>query len=262
MGNKITKDADEVVRRYTSIPAIIDTLRRKQLAILDPRNWDDKNDRHFMELYKEHKDAGGLYGLCAAKCAETYHHWKVFTGGGTGGACIVLNRQKLERHLAAVEMPQVTNIRFGDVEYLDLNEVRELGPDDIDKLPFLKRAGFIDEDEYRIVIETTTDDQGAVFIDCPVAWIERIYLNPWLPKSQAESLIATLRELPGCRNLDVRRSYLIDSTTWKRAGDKAAGKKAPRRLKLKVPTKKPGASAKTSSTRKKPTVRKPPSSRG
>ncbi|MEQ9565000.1 MAG: hypothetical protein RLN85_04160, partial [Pseudomonadales bacterium] len=102
-----------------------------------------------------------------------------------------------------------------------------------------------DEDEYRIVVEADYDDQGAVLIDCPVAWIERIYLNPWLPKSQAESLIATLNELPGCKNVDVRRSYLIDSTTWKRAGDKAAGKKTPRRLKLTVPAKKPVSEAKS-----------------
>lgn len=249
MPNKITEDANAVVRRYTSIPAVIDTLRRKQLAILDPRNWDDKNDRYFMEVYKEHKNAGGLYGLCAANCSETYHHWKVFTGGGTGGACLVLKRQKLERHLNAVEMPEVTNIRFGDVEYLELDKVRELSPHDMNRLPFLKRAGFADEDEYRIVIETTKDDQGAVFIDCPTNWIHRIYLNPWLPKSQAESLIATLKELPGCKNVDVRRSYLIDSTTWKKAGDKAAGKKTSRTLKLEIPAAKSSPNAKVKSTK-------------
>jgi hypothetical protein len=236
MASKIIKDSAAVVRRYTSIPAVIDILRRKQLAILDPRNWDDKNDRHFMELYKEHKRVGGLYGLCAAKCPETYHHWKVFTGGGTGGACMVLNRQKLERHLQAVKMPEVTNIRFGDVKYLNLSQVRGLGPKDMNRLPFLKRVGFMDEDEYRIVIETTNDDQSAVFIDCPISWIDCIYLNPWLPKSQAESLIATLKQLPGCKSLDVRRSFLIDSSTWKQAGDEVAGK-SPKRF-LIVPAKK------------------------
>ena len=133
------------------------------------------------------------------------------------------------------------------LEYLELGDVRGLGPHDMDRLPFLKRAGFTDEDEYRIVVETTNDDQGAVFIDCPIAWIDRIYVNPWLPQTQVESLIATLKELPGCKNVDVRRSYLIDSTTWKRAGDKAAGKKTPKRLKLIVPAKKPAARTKATS---------------
>ncbi|SDJ60941.1 DUF2971 domain-containing protein [Mesorhizobium muleiense] len=210
------------------------------MAILNPQQWDDRNDRYFMELYQEYRGAKGLYGLCAAMCAETYHHWRVFTGG-SGGACIVLKRAPLAEYLdAASKKPAVpvTNVRFGEVEYLKLPKVRKIGRTDIMRLPFLKRVGFADEKEFRIVIETSADQQGAIYIDCPSEWIDRIYINPWLPQQQAASLIATLNEIDGCVDVDVRRSILIDSSTWKMAGDRAAGKKTGRKLTLKAPVKK------------------------
>ena len=65
------------IRRYTSISAVIDMLRRKEISLLDPQNWDDRNDRYFMNLYKDERNIRGLYGLCASRASETYHHWRV-----------------------------------------------------------------------------------------------------------------------------------------------------------------------------------------
>lgn len=87
------------VRRYTTISAVIDILQRKELPLLDSQTWDDRNDRYFMDLYKQSRKLGGLYGLCAARCGETYHHWRVFTGN-SDGASIEINRAKLEVALA------------------------------------------------------------------------------------------------------------------------------------------------------------------
>lgn len=232
------KKSDEklLIWRYTSIPGVIDTLRRRQLALLDPQTWDDRNDRHFMLLYKEHREANSLYAMCGAMCPETYHHWRVFTGAGDGGACIVIHRQPLQDRLRNAELPNGDRVRCDEVEYLSLKQTRDLGPSDMDSLPFLKRIGFEDEDEYRIVVESTEDQGSAYRIDFPLEWIDRIYLNPWLPASLAESVIDTLLEIDGCTDLDVRHSSLIDSTTWKKAGDRVAGKRPgkdriPRRIK-------------------------------
>jgi hypothetical protein len=63
------------------LSAVIDTLRRRKLALLDPQNWDDRNDRRFMQLYKEAKGLSSLYAMCAARCHDTYYHWRVFTPG-------------------------------------------------------------------------------------------------------------------------------------------------------------------------------------
>lgn len=230
------RNSNEVIRRYTSIPGVIDTLRQGQLALLDPRTWDDRNDRYFMELYRKQRKAAGLYALCAAKCAETYHHWRVFTGA-SDGACIVIRRQPLEEYLRGVDGPEIKSIRFQDVEYLTLQDARSLSPSDMDRLPFLKRVGFGDEDEYRIVVETNMEQQSAIFIDCPAEWIDRIYINPWLPERLAESVIETLQDLRGCSDLDIRRSSLIDSTTWRKAGDRVAEKTTHRAIRLRRTTK-------------------------
>jgi len=211
------------IRRYMSIAALLDTLRRQELAILNPESWDDRNDRLFMRVYKNHKNAGGLYGMCSALCGETYHHWKIFAGGASG-ACLVLKRRRLETFLGSHQLEPGTEIRYGEVAYLKLDEVKELSRNDIENLPFLKRYGFKDEDEYRIVIETAADQQPAIFIDCPHEWIDSVYINPWLYEKQAQSLIETIREIPGCEGLDVRPSQLTDSTTWREAADRIAGK--------------------------------------
>lgn len=121
------------IRRYTSISAVLDVLVRKQLPLLDPQTWDDRNDRYFMSLYKEKRELGGLYGLCAATCSETYHHWRVFTGTADG-ACLELRRQPLEAMLRELE-----GVRFGEVDYLHLDKVEELTPKDVQRLPFVKR---------------------------------------------------------------------------------------------------------------------------
>ncbi|SOC10245.1 DUF2971 domain-containing protein [Stappia indica] len=211
------------IRRYISIPAMIDTLRRQKLAIPNPENWDDRNDQLFMRLYKDHREAKGLYGMCAALCGETYHHWKIFAGGASG-ACLVLKRRLLEPYLDRSQPGPKTKIRYAEVDYLKLEEVKELSPDEINDLPFLKRYGFKDENEYRIVIETDTDQQPAIFIDCPHDWIDAVYLNPWLYENQAKSLIETIRQIPGCQKIKIKRSQLINSTTWREAADRIAQK--------------------------------------
>jgi len=206
------------ILRYTSISAVIDVLRRRQLPLLNPNTWDDRNDRHFMALYKEKKEIGGLYGLCAATCSETYHHWRVFTGS-SDGACIEIRRQPLEDALRPL-----TGVRFGNVKYLYLDDVEKLTTADLDRLPFVKRVGFTAEEEYRIIAKTQESQAGAISIDLPLEFISKIYLNPWLPKSLAQSVTLTLRSLDGCGKLKIQRSHLIDNDRWKKAGDLVAGK--------------------------------------
>ena len=222
----VTKKLKKYIRRYTSISAVIDILKRKELPLLNPQTWDDRNDRHFMSLYKEQLGLGGLYGLCAAACSETYHHWRVFTGTNDG-ACIEIKRQPLEKELTDIE-----GVRFGDVDYLLLEDVERLTESDFTRLPFVKRFGFSAEKEYRITAETTEAQRPAISIDFPVRFINKIYLNPWLPEPIARSVTATLKGFPDCENLKVQRSHLIDSERWKKAGDQVVGKKQPPTVKL------------------------------
>jgi len=220
----------DYIRRYTTIAATLDILRRKELPLLNPETWDDRNDRFFMERYKSVKGIEGFYALCAAQCSETYHHWRVFTGAADG-ACLEIKRAPLEAALTGV--PGIT---FREVTYLRLDEVDALTEADVDRLPFVKRVGFAPEEEYRIILETDELQRAAYNIELPHSMIGQVFLNPWLPKPLAESVIASIRDIPGCSKLKVSRSHLIDNARWKEAGNRVVGIKKPKKppaLKLK-----------------------------
>jgi len=211
------------IRRYTTISSVIDMLRNREIVLLDPQTWDDKNDRYFMGLYKEKLNADGLYALCCTQVSETYHHWRVFTGM-TDGACIEFKRIPLERALKNND-----DIRFGTVTYMLIEDIEKLTRDDADRLPFVKRKGFSDEREYRIVAHIKGSQASCVPIDIRLDWINHIYLNPWLPERLSQAIIATLKDLPHCENLSITKSRLIDSSKWKKAGDRVMGKNPPQR---------------------------------
>jgi hypothetical protein len=210
------------IRRYVSVTAVIDILSRKELALIDPQNWDDRNDSYFMELYKIKKQINGLYALCAAQCSETYHHWRVFTAAADG-ACLEINRLLLEQALK-----QKDNVRYGSVEYLKLREMDALEPEHLERLPFCKREGFMFEDEYRIVAWSNKPQAKVLAVPIKLDWIHKVYLNPWMPKPRAQSVTKLLKSLPGCTDLQVGRSLLIDSQRWKNAGDRVTNRKSPK----------------------------------
>jgi len=212
-----------VIRRYTSIPAVIDMLRSRELTLVDPAAWDDRNDRYFMELYKEARKLGGLYAACAATGPETYHHWRVFTTAADG-ACVEIFREPLENALKSI--PEAS---FGEVDYLRLDQVEQLTEAHLKDLPFFKRVAFQPEQEYRIVIETSQPQNVVIGLELPLAWIGRILLNPWLPERVAQSVKTTFQELEGCENLIVERSHMIENARWKRAGEVVIGVRPPKR---------------------------------
>lgn len=204
----------EILKRYTSIPALIDILHRKQIPLLDPQGWDDRNDRYFMALYKQHRGIEGLYGMCATQSKETYHHWRVFTEGNTG-ACIEINKAALEESLRSQN-----GYRCQIVRYATLSEAKNLGSEPPECLPFLKRHGFTDEKEYRLIYEDSQPQRGAHYIDLPYEMIETIHFNPWLPAKISESLKQVILNIISPAKITIRQSALIDSRTWKEAGDK------------------------------------------
>jgi hypothetical protein len=206
------------IKRYTTISATIDMLRTKKIVLADPRSWDDRNDRYFMALHKRASGARGLYAMCATRMRETYHHWRVFTGVADG-ACIEFKRAPLEKFLETR-----TGVTFGEMRYVKLEGIKKLGPKDAKHLPFMKRIGFIDECEYRIIFESDEPQRAIYALDMELEWINRITLNPWLPESQSKSVILALKSIDGCGGLKIGHSKLIDSEKWKMAGDKIAGK--------------------------------------
>ncbi|WYX08412.1 hypothetical protein WJ978_21310 [Achromobacter xylosoxidans] len=55
------------LRRYTELPYLIDYLQSGELALLNPKAWDDRNDSFYIEEYARAKRLLGIYALCLAE---------------------------------------------------------------------------------------------------------------------------------------------------------------------------------------------------
>jgi len=205
------------LRRYGTIGSAIDTLRENRIAFLDPSKWDDRNDAEFMRLYKMKSKCPSLKALCCTQSAETYHHWKVFTNSADG-CFIEIDKSAFLSHVKTKDC-----YRYGEMDYVLLDEIK-ISDYDYTSLPFLKRAGFRPEEEFRVIF-TGECDEDAHFMEIEPQWIKKIVLNPWLPQPIAQSIITTLNELSSNPELVVKCSRLTNSKTWADWGKRLSRKK-------------------------------------
>jgi len=212
MGNE-----PNVIHRYTDLPGLLYMLQRRRLTLLDPASWDDKNDSHFLALYKRAKKLGCLLALCFSEADETYHHWRVFSNG-TGGVRITFRKPNL---LAAIR--RVKEISAKKVEY---RLVKELNSRllKIEELPFLKRHPYIDENEFRLIYESSTKQMSTVDIVLPLESIRSISLSPWMNESVATAVKDVVKSISGCKKIRVSRSTLIGNELWMEKGNDAISK--------------------------------------
>lgn len=210
--------APPTFRKYTNLAAAIHLLQTKQITLLDPASWDDKNDAHFMREYRVLNGFTNLFATCFAQAAETYHHWRVFSGG-IDGVCIEFDKDKL---LSAFD--GLPSIRQGPVAYRLIATLKKRVEIDVEELPFLKRKPYEPECEYRI-IHVDRDDVVKPSQAFPISMrsIRRITLSPWMHGSLRESISKTLRGIPGCEQLKVARSTLVGNREWQELTQKARG---------------------------------------
>ena len=206
-------DRSPVLRRYTDLAALIHLLREKKITLLDPESWDDKNDSHYLEQYRKRRRLRAVLALFFTESSETYHHWRVFASGASG-VCISFRRIDL---LSAVNQHKLP-IHGGKVTYSTLEQLRTRRPK-IDELPFLKRYAFWPEAEFRLIHESAKALKQLP-IPFPLSCIERVTLSPWLPRPLLRHLKSTIQLIPGCDDLNIYRSTLIDNKTWKKFGDR------------------------------------------
>lgn len=202
------------LRRYMHLPALIHTLRNRSLSLLNPDTWDDRNDAYFMRLYREKKNLETVLAACFSQVKETYHHWRIFAPTAAG-VCVRFKRAPL------IALAKSTKgVRTSTVEYLTVDELesRDLA---VRELPFLKRYAYENEGEYRFIYESADEALESFGLEFPLSLIDRITLSPWMGYALFKEVKAVLRELPGCRRLDIRRSTLISNEDWKTHGDAA-----------------------------------------
>lgn len=199
-----------LLRRYTTTPALLRILRKKEITLLDPMKWDDSNDAYSMRVFKERQNLKTLLALCFTETAETYHHWHVFAGD-PGGVCIIFNKAMLLE-----QFDKSKGFDCGSVDYKTIEELRSQRPS-VTELPFIKRAGYSDEREFRIIYKDRTKEMASKDVRIPIKCIQKIWINPWMPDPLVQSFRETISSIEGCERLHkyVFRSTLVGNDEWK-----------------------------------------------
>ncbi len=203
------------LKRYTTLAGAVDMLIEQRLALLNPSKWQDTNDTYFLEMFQEHINAKSLYAACFTQAPETFHHWKVFAGDNEG-VCVEFDREALLKPLL-----ETSGYHWSDVHYRTLKQLELRKKINAFELPFLKRKGFGDEKEFRLIQwSRTKPQQGVHHVAIKRSWIKNIVFNPWISEPLFQSMKSALTSIPGCRDMPIRRTTLIDNAVWKQAVDK------------------------------------------
>lgn len=206
MVNKPSK----ILNRYTTLPVLIDLLRRKKLVLLSPDKWEDRNDAEVMLEYKKRRKLKHLYAVCLSEGDETVHHWTAFSNGSSG-CCIAFDREKL---LSAVS--EVSGIRNGSVNYKKLKELKNEGID-IANMPFTKRWPYRCEEEYRIIFESkdaSAASGGFYDIDINLKMIRKITINQRMPEQVYQTIKEYLKQEVKNPAQRINRSTLYENKIW------------------------------------------------
>ncbi|MDG2532749.1 DUF2971 domain-containing protein [Sphingomonas sp. HITSZ_GF] len=208
----MTSKQPNVLKRFTPLVAAIDMLVNERLALLNPASWTDTNDVAFLSEYGRQRGATRLFAACFTQAPETYHHWQVFAGSNEG-VCVEFDRGALLGALLDDD-----SYYWRDMEYVTIEKLRARRSLALEDLPFLKRWGYRDEQEFRLIHECRAESPPRIHhVPIKRAWITRIVLNPWLSEGLADGVKLALRSLPGCGKLKVARTTLIDNARWKAA---------------------------------------------
>ncbi|WP_386066290.1 hypothetical protein ACFJIW_17355 [Tahibacter sp. UC22_41] len=197
--------------RYTDLPSLIHILTNRQLTLLDPMTWDDKNDSSFVTLYREKCALSSVLALCFTRASETYHHWRIFAPTSSGV------RVTLDEKLLRNSIMGINDLQLADVEYIKIPDIRKKSIDRR-RLPFIKRYPYHQENEVRLLWESTTEDRHSYALPIDIKAISRVTLSPWLHPALVESVKSTLKSIDGCNSLTVHRTTLISNDEWLKHG--------------------------------------------
>ena len=200
------------LRHYTDLSSAIALLSTKSLTLLSPTKWDDKNDAHYLMLYKKKKHLKTVLAACFTQTNETYHHWKIYASHHSG-VCIVFDKDKLLADLATEQ-----GLIHNSVTYKTIGDQKATIPE-VNDLPFVKRSGYRGEEEFRVIFRSSNKSVQSHSVPISVHSISRVVLSPWLPKPLRQPIVSLLRSIDGCKDLEVTRSTLIESNQWKELGE-------------------------------------------
>lgn len=198
-------------RRYTDLPSLIHLLTTRELTLLDPTSWDDKNDSFFISTYKSKKRLKSVLALCFTREKETYHHWRVFSSGASG-VCVNFKADALESVFRDAK-----GVSFEEVTYLKIEDLRN-NRLAISDLPFIKRIPYEAEKESRALWTSSKEERNSLSIPIELPSITRITLSPWLHPSLKKNIVTALKRIDGCQSIPMWQSTLTENADWKSYG--------------------------------------------
>ena len=224
----MSQDRPSRFRRYTNLPILIDMLRNERITIIGYGSWIDANDKYAMDLYKSgDPELMFLGAFCVASASsETFHHWKVFADGPSG-VCVVFNGAKFLEFAAKLpancyECRPVQYVPYKSNQVEQDNRLSGAFEGVSRKnLPFVKRRGFSDEEEYRIVYESKEGLMQSHHMPIDLSMIEKVTLSPFLHDELVDGVKETLRSIPGWAR-KVTKARMTDNKTWQRSLDRYA----------------------------------------
>ncbi|MGC3981890.1 MAG: hypothetical protein QM808_11560 [Steroidobacteraceae bacterium] len=202
------------LKRYTELPFVLQLLHSKKLTLINPSAWDDKNDSHFVQAYRDRKGLGSVLALCLTEAQQTYHHWKVFTHGASG-ACICFDKKAFQKWIGETDL-----LEGREVVYRTLPEIQKRPPK-LKDLPFLKRKAYEHEGEFRLLYSTKKKSVVVKSFDLSLEIIDFILLNPWLPPSTAKAIEEVIHCIEGCERLEVKRATIVKNDAWQNTAEAA-----------------------------------------
>lgn len=193
--------------RYTTLSSALHILRTGSLTLLPPESWEDKNDVHFLAIYKKRMRLKSLHAICVSTVPQTFHHWYVFARGPEG-VCLTFKKKMLLAAFDAVE-----GMQHGSVLYKSSDEAKFSAT--LQNLPYLKHQRYSDEGEYRAFVSSKVALSKPPTVAITSDMIDRITLSPWLHTSLKDSIEQTIQSIPTMTSVKVYRSSLIEFSGWR-----------------------------------------------
>ncbi|MFT3782234.1 MAG: hypothetical protein QM790_09485 [Nibricoccus sp.] len=195
-----------ILKRYTTLPVLLDLLKRKGLVLLDPASWEDRNDAEILLEYKKRRKVPKLFALCFSRGDETIHHWKSFAPG-TSGCCIEFSGRMLAAAFAKHPGLRHGRVVYRKISYLARHSIA------VERIPFTKRWPYRCEEEYRAIWEGKSD---AGFYEVPIdlRTITRITISQKMPVPVYNTIREYLREAFRDPDKHIFRSTLFENRIW------------------------------------------------
>ncbi|OWY04617.1 hypothetical protein B6V75_00215 [Thioclava sp. F1Mire-8] len=163
------------LKKYTKIKYLEGILRERQLHLSSPSEWDDKNDSMVVKLYSNKFLSFDAVGTCLTGAPDRFHFWHIF-GEREQGVCLWFERKALVNDIKGD-----TTLSSGEVLYRLPEDVRFL---EDDQIPFAKREQYQDECEFRVLRTKKPKHMAFDKFSFSALSLQRIYLNPWLSRSE------------------------------------------------------------------------------